>query len=433
MSIKRALLKNTSLNLFGYFFLAVASLISIPLLLKSLGKDAFGLYLLLDSSVPLASVFDLGLSTAVIRRLSLPDQTADTKNKTWRTSFWLFIITGLITAIAAFLLLLYLGKLPIFDSYNYVYYTAIAFVLALTIFVDRISAHLLTLPQAQQSFTVFNIRNIIVGSGNTLFTALLAISYPNLLAIFILQLFFYVVTAAYLLFYTRQVFKGLSISPQKDPGISRSLLKFGLKNFVGKVASQGEAQISKYLIGGFLSAEAIVAFGIPQSLIIKGAGAISQLPLALFPLSTSLTAKDRILKLRRLVYSLQGLIFLVGIGGIIFIYLYGELFISLWLHNPSVVALSFPILKVLSWYFALTILTPIPTTILDSINKPQIPSFFALFTTVIEVSLLFIYIPQYGAIGAAYATTLASAISVTIFMITSSVVFERYKNKLLSP
>ncbi len=432
MSIKRTLLKNTSLNLFGYFFLAVAALISIPLLLKSLGKDVFGLYLLLDSSVPLASVFDLGLSISVIRHLSLPDLNKGEKNKIWRTSFWLFILTGIVTALAAFILLLFMGKLPIFASYNFIYYSAIALVLALTIFVDRISAHLLTLPQAEQRFVVFNLRNITVGTGNTLISALLALYYPNLLAIFTLQLFFYIVTAIYLSIYSRKFFSEESISPHRDNESSSKLLRFGLKNFLGTVSSTAESQISKYMLGGLLSAEAVAAFGIPQSLIIKGAGAVSQLPLALFPLSTSLTSKDRILKLRRLVISLQGLILLIGIVGIAFIYRFGQLFLTLWLHNPQVVAMSYPILKILSWYFALTILTPIPTTVLNSINKPHIPSLFAFSTTVIEVVLLLIYIPRFGAIGAAYATVFASIVTVSVFLVIFAIVFERHKNKLLA-
>lgn len=433
MSIKRTLLKNTSLNLFGYFFLAVASLISIPILLKSLGTTAFGLYLLLDSSVPLASVFDLGLSTAAIRYLSLPDITKADKNKIWRTSFWLFILTGIVTAIVAFFLLLLMKNLTIFSGFNLYYFALIALVLAATIFVDRISAHLLVLPQSEQSFGVFNIRNIAVGSGNTIFTAILALIFPNLLAIFSLQFFFYFATALYLLWYSQKFFDGQSIRPQSDREVSKKLLNFGIKNFVGKVASQAEAQMGKYILGGNLSAAAIAIFAIPQSLVIKAAGAISQLPLALFPLSTSLISKERIIKLRRLIFSLQGLIFLIGIISIIVVNRYGETLLSLWLRNPEIVKQSYPILKIMIWYFALTILTPIPTTVLDSINQPQIPSFFAVFTTIIELILMLIYVPRLGVFGAAQATVAASAVSVSLFVVVFVIAFERYKNKLLSP
>ena len=81
MSIKKALIKNTAFNLFGYVYLLFISFFSIALMLKNMGSSMFGLYIFLSSFVPLASVFDFGISLATVRELAYPQNTQREKNK----------------------------------------------------------------------------------------------------------------------------------------------------------------------------------------------------------------------------------------------------------------------------------------------------------------------------------------------------------------
>ena len=431
MSIKRGLLINTSINLAGYIYLLLASFFSIRYLLENLGSANFGIFVLLGSVVSISSVFDLGLSTAIVRKLSIPHTTQEEKNNIWQTSFYLFLILALLVSVSAFLILLYLSKsLPIFSAINSnnLFWTSL--IIAVTVFFNHLEIHLLNIPQAQQKFGVFNSKTFIVGSANTIFSAFLSFYITNLLAIFGLQLFFHLVTFCYMIFYCYGYFSGKTFLPKYHKTEGKDLLHFGLKNYVGNIASQVDAQITKYFLGTFSTAQAITVFYIPQNIVMKGAGLVSQVAQAVFPFSASLLEKDRIRKLKKLIIGLESLVFLGGILAIVLTYTVGHAFLLWWLKDPIIVDASYPVLVILSYYFLLVSLTPIPSVLVQGLNKPQITSFFAVLTVFIEAIIMIVLVPSLGAIGAAQSILISSCITVPAFLVTSWVLMEKEIKKL---
>lgn len=426
MSIKKSLIKNTGFNLASYVYLLLASFFSISILLNHLGRDLFGVYLFLGSFVPLASVFDFGISTAVVRKLSLPDINPRDKVKVWKTSFGLFLGISAVLALVVFGILVYVTRtLPMFQIVDSTILNLTILVLVMTVFINHINSHFLSLPQAEQRFDVFNSKTMLVGTANTVLSALVSGIYPNIAIIFFVQFLFHLVTFLYMVWYSLKFFRGRDFFPGVDKGESKELVGFGLKNFVGTLASQVEAQISKYALGAMVSAEAITAYSIPQNIVAKGAGVVSQVAQALFPLSTSLLEKERVRKLKTTVLVVQGITLLGGILAVTLSYTIGRDFLMWWLKDTIVVEAAFPILKILSFYFVLTALTPIPTVLLQSLNKPQIPSLFAVFTVITELVAVLILTPMFQAVGVAYAVLLASVITVPPFLIVTWRVFSK--------
>ena len=133
-----------------------------------------------------------------------------------------------------------------------------------------------------------------------------------------------------------------------------------------------------------------------------------------------------------MVINLEILILFIGILQVIFIHTLGDDVLRLWLGNPDFVHQAYPVIKVLSWYFLLTTVTPIPTAVFDSINRPQIPSFFAVFTTILTLGSMIYLVPRFGALGAAYAYVFAALITVPIFLIVFYRSFSKYIKKTLS-
>ena len=426
MSIKHSLIKNTGFNLAGYFYLLVASFFSISILLHNLGRDVFGVYLLLASFISLAAVFDFGISNAVVRKLSLPQSTRVDKVKTWKTSFTIFISLALILFVSIIALLLYLTRtMPIFTflDRNTINWSII--ILAVIVFINHLNIHLLNLPQAEQRFDIFNSKTLLVGSANTIISAITSGIYPNIAILFLVQLIFHLLTLIYMVIYSLKFFSGHDFTPAYDKETGKELFSFGLKNFIGTLAGQVESQFSNFILGAMVSAGAITAFSIPQSIVTKGAGVVSQFAQAFFPLSASLLAKDRINKLKSLVLGIEGLTLCGGILAVFLSFTIGQTFLTWWLKDAVVVQTAFPVLKILSFYFLLVALTPIPTALLQGLNKPQIPSFFAVLTVTLEIISSLILVPRFGTIGVAYAFLLSSIISVPAFLITTSVILTK--------
>jgi O-antigen/teichoic acid export membrane protein len=434
MSIKKSLIKNTGFNLGSYVYLLLASFFSISVLLGNLGRDMFGVYLFLGSIIPLAAVFDFGISNAVVRRLSLPNINKEERVSTWKTSFSLFLWMGAALSLVVLGILIYLTRtLPLFASVNPQTLNWTVIILTITVFINHINSHFLSLPQAEQRFDIFNSKTLLVGSGNTILSALLSAIYPNIAIIFLLQLVFHILTFIYMAIYASRIFPGSSFFPGYKKQEGRGLLDFGLKNFAGTLANQADVQISKYALGSLASASAITAFSIPQNIVLKGAGVISQISQVVFPLSASLLEKSRIEKLKKMVMDIEFFTLLFGLLAIFLSFTVGKDFLLWWLKDEIVVNAAFPILKIMSFYFLITALTPIPSVLIQSIGRPQTTSFFAILTAVVDGIAMFVLIPMYGVLGAAYATLLSSILTVPPFLIVAWILFEREVKKTLSP
>lgn len=418
MSIKINLIKNTGYNLGGYFYLLLASFFSISILLNNLGRDVFGVYIFLISFIPLAAVFDFGISNAVIRKLSLPQTTREEKVKTWKTSFAIFITLALILFIVIISLLSYLtGSMSIFSHIDKNTLNWSILILAIIVFINHLNVHLLNLPQAEQRFDVFNSKTLLVGSANTVISAIISGTFPNIAVLFAVQLIFHLLTFIYMISYSLKFFSGRDFVPDYDKQTGKELFSFGLRNFIGTLAGQIESQFSNFILGAMVSARAITSFNIPQSIVAKGSGVVSQFAQAFFPLSASLLEKDRIKKLKSLVLGIEGITLIGGISAVLLTFSIGEQFLLWWLKDPVVVQTAFPVLKILSFYFLLVSLTPIPTVLMQGLNKPQVPSFFAVLTVVLEIIFSLVLVPIYGTIGVAYSFLLSVIITIPPFLI----------------
>lgn len=420
MSIKESLIKNTGFNLGSYFYLLVASFFSISVLLGNLGREVFGIYLFLGSFIPLAAVFDFGISNAVIRRLSLPNIKKEERISTWKTSFSLFLWIGVILCLVVFGILVYLTEtLPLFSIINRETLNLSIATLTVTVFINHLNTHFLNLPQAEQRFDIYNSKALLVGSANTIFSALLSAVNPNIALLFLLQLTFHFFTLIYMVSYCSRIFSGKDFFPKYIKNEGKDLIGFGMKNFIGTLASQVEAQFSKYALGIMISAQAITAYSIPQNIIAKGAGVVSQVAQALFPLGTSLLEKERVRKLGKTILFIQLLVLVGGSLAVFLSFTIGKEFLMWWLKDVIVAEAAFPVLKILSLYFVLTALTPTPSVLLQSLNKPQIPSFFAVLTVTVEIIAILILTPRFQVVGVAYAVLLASIVTVPPFLIVT--------------
>lgn len=432
MSLKIKLLKNAGYNLAGYVYLLIASFFSISILLSNLGKDLFGLYLFLASIIPLASVFDFGLSAAMVRNLSITSEKTEEKVSLWQTSMFMFLVLSCLISIITFVITyLVQSNLPIFSIVDTSHKLGISFIISTIIFFNNLNNHFLILPQANHRFDIFNLKTLVVGSTNTIITAFVTYLTTNLSTIFFVQLLAHLVTLIILYRYSRKYFSKDESKPKFDQKSNRKLFTFGIRHFIGTLAGQVEAQFSNYILGWLVSAQAITSFSIPQSIVAKGAGVISQFAQAFFPLSSSLITKDKILKLKKLFISLEAIALLGGFMAVILTYTIGEAFLTLWLKDLSVISAVYPILKILSWYFVLVSLTPIPTSLIQSINKPQVPSFFAVLTVFFEIIFAFIFVPRLHALGMAYAFLYSTLITVPLFLITTWVLFNNEIKKVL--
>lgn len=430
MSLKKTLLKNTTLNMAGYVYLLVAAMISIPILIKNLGQSQYGIFILFGSFAPLLSAFDLGLSQAAIRFLSLPDLDLDKRKRIWKTAISGFLALSATVTVAAFFLIAFgVSRMAAVSGLAPIYFWVMTALTCAIVFFNHLNIGMLTLPQADQRFDIYNKRVLIIGTTNTIGIALVSYYFQSPIFLFLTQLTSQIVMFISLFSYIAKSLPGVRLRFGFDQEYRPKLFNFGFRQFIGNIASQINFYSSRFIIGSSLPAQSVTSFGVPQNLIAKAAGGISQMTLALFPMGTALSTKERLPKLKKLIWTLEFVIFLLGLSGIAFIYQLGLPILQWWLKNPQLAQNAYSILKILSWYFAIAILTPIPTAISESLNYPQVPSFFAVLTTIVTVILLVVLIPIYGIAGAAYAYLASAILTAPPFILTFAYLLNHHQHK----
>jgi O-antigen/teichoic acid export membrane protein len=193
--------------------------------------------------------------------------------------------------------------------------------------------------------------------------------------------------------------------------VAKSLLGFGLKNQIGKIVGQLQAQYAKFLLSG-ISAISLSAYVIGSGLVQKFAGGIAQLATALYPA----VSRDRKSDIRSLYYKLQLGLLALGFAVIAGYEYIGYAFLSWWLHSPELVPLVHSVMRILVWYLAILMLTPIASTMLDGRARPEITSFLAFITAAIEIMLAIILLPQYGLFAPVYGSLIAVALTTPLLL-----------------
>ncbi len=388
------LVRGTTWNLAGYLYLIIASLVSTPLLIHALGLTQFAQYGLIIATLALTSSFDLGLPQAVVRALAREQKSYLERQSIWATSSVLFLTAGLLSAILATFIVSRFNHLPLI--------WLMTFVLAL---MTSLTSHYSTLPQAQGHFGYFHVKTFVVGTGNTLLAAHLASRGYDISLILAGQVGCYLLSLFILAYFSLKFF------PHPREGrpslvLAKSLLNFGIKNQLGKVVGQVQAQYAKYLLSS-VSPLSLSAYLISAGLVQKLSGGISQLGSALYPAS----ARSSGLSLRPLYYRLQFGLFLTALLGILVFRVWGLGFLEWWLHAPDLSSKVYSVMQVLIWYFSILVLTPLASVILDSRGRPEITSFFAFITTTLEIVMALLLFGRYGLFAPVYASLIAVALT----------------------
>ncbi|MDV0368130.1 oligosaccharide flippase family protein, partial [Enterobacter chengduensis] len=93
-----SVIRNSIWNIAGYIIPAIITIPALGILGRVLGAEIFGVFTLAMAIVGYASIFDVGLSRAVIREVSIFRDDTEEKQRIIFTSSLLVIIMGLIAS-----------------------------------------------------------------------------------------------------------------------------------------------------------------------------------------------------------------------------------------------------------------------------------------------------------------------------------------------
>lgn len=406
------LAKNTFLNLLGYGIPLIIGLVSIPILIKYLGTERFGILTLVWVVFGYFSIFNLGLSLATTKFTA--ELLGKGEEKNIPDYLWTSVFTQLILGILGTLLFIgassFLVSKVLNISYQLIPEAKKSFLLiALSLPFVLISASFRGVLEAAQRFDLVNIVKIPSSTANyviPLVCVLMGFGLPGIVTFILIGRIITLMVWFMLCYWEFPQLKS-KIVFRKD--LLKPLFSFGGWITVSNIINPFFAYIDRFIIGAILTMEVVSYYTAPFEMIMQIGILPSSLMLTLFPTFSSLYAKrsgERI----RLFFARSFKYLLIIIGGIVIVLMfYAPVIMDLWLGEEFYLK-STRVFQILAVGVLINSLARIPSGFLQGIGRTDVIAKLHMVEFVIYFPIAFLFIKWQGINGAALAWTIRASI-----------------------
>jgi len=292
----RILAKNTLWNLAGMLAPVPVALLSIPLLVKGLGLERFGLLTIAWAVLGYFSLFDLGIGRALTQLLAerLGHGREDEAPPLIWTSLTLLAALGVVGGVVIALLAGWLVRDVLKVAPGLEAETVQAMrLLAFSVPLVTTTAGLRGVLEAKQEFAAVNMIRVPMGVF-MLAGPLVVLPFTNrldaVMGVLVAGRFAFMLAHGAL---CARAFQGLAERPVIDASQIRPLMKFGSWMTVSNIVSPLMTNLDRLLVGAMVSVSAAAFYATPQEMVLK----FSLIPAAivgvLFPAFAGVYRQDR--------------------------------------------------------------------------------------------------------------------------------------------
>jgi O-antigen/teichoic acid export membrane protein len=412
------LARNTLWNLFGNGAPMVVAAVAIPILIRAMGKDRFGVLSMALIVVGYFSLFDLGIGRALTKLVADKvgaGQEDEVPPLAW-TALFLMLVLGIaggvvIAAISPWLIHRAL-KIPaaLQNETLYSFY-----LLALSIPTVTITSGLRGILEAKQCFRVLNIIRIPMSAFSFAGPLLVLPFSHSLVAVIGVLLGGRVAACIVHQIACFQALPGLRHELVLDRALITPLLKFGgwmmVSNLVGPIIFY----VDRFFIGAALSLGVVAYYTVPFDLVnrfIFIPGAISGVLFPAFAISNAQDPKRSGVLLNRGVKYTFLVMFPLTLG----IFCLGPEIFRLWL-GASFAEHSSVVLRWLAVGILINGVTIIPFSLLQGIGRHSLVGKVLLLELAVYSGAAWILISRFGIEGAAIAWVGRATVEAVIFFV----------------
>ncbi|WEI19379.1 flippase [Acinetobacter proteolyticus] len=408
-----SLIKNSIYNIAGF---AIPTIIAIPalgVLARQLGLENFGLFTLAFAVVGYASIFDGGLTRAVIREIAIFRDDLEKQKQIFSTASIVVLILGLIASCFLYFGATSLIKLLKVSDGNLidakVAFQLLAFIMPIYLLNQIWLAYL----EGLEKFGNINIQRTISSS----VLALLPLIFCLIDATLVNAIWGLVIGRIFSLLLTFFVCKKMIINSGlgfHEPVFKR-LVAFGGWLTLSNIISPIMVYFDRFVISNIMGASKIAFYTAPAEGVARLGNIPFALARALFPkLSNS---QDPVEK-KRLEQQSYFLVSLVCLPIVILGILLSDFIMTIWM-GAEYAGTSANVFKILLIGFLFNALAQIPYALLQSQGKAKTTALVHLSEVLPYLLLLFFLTFHYGVIGTAIAWSVRTFIDLIILFILS--------------
>jgi O-antigen/teichoic acid export membrane protein len=400
--------KNTLINLGGQVLPLIVGIVTIPLLIKGLGIDRFGILTMAWMVIGYFSLFDLGLGRAltqiIAKRLGVEEEVNILPGLVW-TALAIMTVMGVIgTAIAGLLSPLLIEKVFKMSAELRVETLQSFFILSASIPVIILSSGFVGILTAYQRFDLINAVRLPLGISNFIVPLLvLKFSFSIVpITLFLAGSRLISCVAQYCL--CLRVMPSLRNKKRFMPEMIKPLFNIGGWMTVSNIVSPLMVYLDRFLIGAAISVTAVAYYATPYEVVTKLWIASGSLITTLFPAFAASGNHDA----RNTIHLLSKclaitFIFIFPIALNIVAFSHEGLF--LWLGKDFAQNSTL----VMQWLAAgvfINCLASVVFVLIQGLGRPDLTAKFHLLEVIFYWPILWWALKQYSIVGAAVVWTL---------------------------
>jgi O-antigen/teichoic acid export membrane protein len=394
------LARSTLLNLSGFAVPVVVQLVTVPLYIKYIGVDRYGVMALVWLLLGYFGFFDIGFGQAISSKIAgLSRATPQEREHVFWTGTCLSFLTG-----AAGGLLLYVVAAKLFTNVfavppQYLAETAAAlpFVAMSLPVITAISALSGTL-QGREAFGVMNLSQMTGAVLYQIFPLLVAMFFTRSLPdLVIAAIAGRLVTAVLLLIFCLRRVPARPI-PRMTLSLILPMLRYGGWVTLTGMISPLLTVFDRFIIGAIAGMGAVTAYTIPYNLAMRISTLPSAFQNALFPRFAKIDEQDAFLLRARAVRIVVCLMTPILITALIII----KPFLIIWI-GKSLAVRAAPVGQIIILGLWANTLAFVPFGFLQSRGRPDVPAKFHVIELFGYAPVLYVLTRSFGVAGAAWA------------------------------
>lgn len=392
-----SLIKNSIYNLGGYIIPTLIAVPSLGIIARQLGTESFGIFTLAFAFVGYASIFDAGITRAVIREISIFRDDSDEQIRILSTSTVIVFTLGLFSSLLLFFFsdsLISLLKV----SPSHITNATLSFkLLSLIIPVYLINQIYLAYLEGQEKFANINIQRSITSSFLALAPALASFVSPTLLSAVVGLIIARVFSLVFTYFICRNIIKDIKFKFYKTTFVR--LIKYGSWLTLSNIINPFMTYFDRFVISSIMGASKIAFYAAPAEGVARLINIPCALTRALFPKLSYANNKEERLKLEKKSYAIISLLCIpiVVIGAI-----FSKFIMTIWMGADYAFAAS-TILQILLIGFYFNSIAQIPYSSLQAAGRSKATAVIHCIEILPYLCLLYVLTKLYGLEGTAAA------------------------------
>src|SRR5579859_5441265 len=414
------LLRNMLLNVGGRGILTLLALAVTPVLVRKLGTDVYGIYVLAFTLGGTLSILDVGLTPAVVMLLSRAWQANDRPQMerilgTALTTYLAVgvVLAGVVALLVPWLTVTLLHVPPRLQSQAEIslWLSTASFLIAMLFSVFN------SVPTALERFDLVVLRTVGVSLLTTAAVIVYVLAGGGLVGVIAINLIGNAAALGLYVALTRFLLPDVPIRPHINIDIARAIGRFSAFKFSGAIGAVLTYRFDQVAIAEFLGVRAAGVYVVPATAAARVLQLLADLMLPLFPRVSK--RADEPASIRSLLLRSTRLMTLVAAPAFVLLFVFADSTIRAWIGGSEGRVLAIEGAPTLRWLAAATLIQAVavvPSVVSEAVGKPELNNGFAVVSALINVPLVLILVPRLGIEGAAIAYFVNSATQTVFFV-----------------